>query len=120
MIQVLDKSFEVFITKEELSKEIATLGEQISKDYKDGDLVFLSVLNGAFMFTSDLMKNITIDCEVSFVKLASYEGTNSTGKIKQLVGLNEDLEGRTVVILEDIIDTGNTLQEIYTIFSKIT
>lgn len=112
MIQVLDKSFEVFITKEELSKEIATLGDQISKDYKDGDLVFLSVLNGAFMFTSDLMKNITIDCEVSFVKMSSYSGVESKGKVDELIGLNGDLSGRDIVIVEDIVDSGLTIDKI--------
>ncbi len=112
MIQVLDKSFEVFITREELAKEIETLGEQISEDYKDGDLVFLSVLNGAFMFTSDLMKNITIDCEVSFVKMSSYSGVESKGRVDELIGLSGDLTGRDIMIVEDIVDSGLTIDKI--------
>lgn len=112
MIQVLDKSFEVFITREELAKEIETLGKQISEDYKDGDLVFLSVLNGAFMFTSDLMKNISIECEVSFVKMSSYAGVESKGRVDELIGLSGDMTGRDIVIVEDIVDSGLTIDKI--------
>jgi adenylate kinase len=93
------------------------LVNQISNDLKNEKPLFIGILNGSFMFVADFVRKYNFECEVSFVKLASYEGTNSTGKIKQLVGVNENLEGRTVVILEDIIDTGNTLQEIYQIFS---
>jgi hypoxanthine phosphoribosyltransferase len=80
---------------------------------KDKDPVFLSVLNGAFMFTSDLMKKVNIPSQLSFVKVSSYEGTASTGKIKQLIGIDEEIKGRTVVVLEDIIDTGTTIENVW-------
>ena len=91
---------------------MARVANEINKDLIGKNPLFLSVLNGAFMFTADLLKHITIPCEVSFVKLASYEGTSSTGTIKEMIGLNADLTGRTVVIIEDIVDTGLTMQHL--------
>jgi hypoxanthine phosphoribosyltransferase len=85
------------------------LGQRLSKDLEGKNPLFLSVLNGAFMFTADLLREMTIPCEVSFVKLASYEGTTSTGKVKEVIGINEDLTGRTVVIVEDIVESGKTM-----------
>jgi len=108
--------FESFIEPKEINTIVHSLAEQVSKDCKGETPLFIGVLNGSFMFAADFVRAYKGDCEISFVKLASYQGTSSTEKIKHLVGLNEDLEGRTVVILEDIIDTGNTLQEIYKIF----
>lgn len=116
IIKLHDKYFKSYISEDKIQEAIKTLVKQVYEDCKDETPIFLGILNGCFMFVADFVRQYNGDCEVSFVKLASYEGTNSTGKIKQLVGVNEDLEGRTVVILEDIIDTGNTLQEIYTIF----
>jgi adenylate kinase len=117
IIKLHDKYFRSYISKEKIEKAVQFLVNQISNDLKNEKPLFIGILNGSFMFVADFVRKYKFECEVSFVKLASYDGTNSTGKIKQLVGVNENLEGRTVVILEDIIDTGNTLQEIYQIFS---
>jgi adenylate kinase len=117
VIQVLDKSFEVFITREELAAEIASLASDINKDYQDKDLVFLSVLNGAFMFTSDLMKHITVDCEISFIKMSSYAGVESRGRVDELIGLSGDLTGKDIIIVEDIVDSGLTIDKIISLLS---
>ncbi|MFD1293403.1 adenylate kinase [Lutibacter holmesii] len=116
IIKLHDKYFKSYISAEKIDEAVQALVTQVENDLKGEKPLFIGILNGSFMFVADFVRKYNSDCEVSFVKLASYEGTNSTGKIKQLVGVNENLEGRTVVILEDIIDTGNTLQEIYEIF----
>lgn len=116
IIKLHDKYFRTYLSEDKIAAAVKKLVKQISKDHKNEIPIFIGILNGSFMFVADFVRKYKYNCEVSFVKLASYQGTNSTGKIKQLVGINENLEGRTVIILEDIIDTGNTLQEIYDIF----
>ena len=116
MIQVFDKSFEVFITAEEIQQEIEALGASINEDYAGKEVTFVSVLNGAFMFTSDLIKHIHLDCEVSFVKVSSYAGTESRGQLDELIGLNTYPRGKHVIIVEDVVDTGVTIERIRKLF----
>ena len=110
IIKVKDKKFKLSITADEINNAVENLAMQLNHDLKDKNPLFLVVLNGAFIFAADLYRKITIDSEISFVKLASYSGTSSSSDVKELIGLNEKLKGRTVVILEDIIDTGTTMQ----------
>ncbi len=117
IIKLNDRYFEPYISATEIQATVARLALEIKADLPEGETpLFVGILNGCFMFVADLIRAFDGNCELSFVKLASYEGTSSTGKVKQLLGINEDLTGRTVVILEDVIDTGATLQEIYNIF----
>jgi hypoxanthine phosphoribosyltransferase len=118
MIHLHDKTFEPFISSEEIDFAIANMAKQMDDDFFDEVPVFVGILNGSFMVMSDLMKHYRGMCEVSFMKMASYEGTESTNDVKQLIGINENLEGRTVVIVEDIVDTGNTIEELKTIFKE--
>ena len=111
-IQIKDKMFTVSIKEQDILKEVTRVANEINRDLAGKNPLFLSVLNGSFMFTADLLKRITIPCEISFVKLASYQGVSSTGVIKEVIGINEDLTDRTVVIVEDIVDTGLTMQRL--------
>ena len=110
-IKIKDKSFRVSIPEAEIKARVKALAEQMSKDLEGKNPIFLAVLNGAFIFAADLMREMTIPCEISFVKLASYQGTTSTGKVKEVFGINEDLSGRTVVIVEDIVESGQTMKQ---------
>lgn len=118
MIQLHDKKFEVFISGEEINFAIENMAKQIEADFFDDIPVFIGVLNGSFMVVSDLLKKYSHNCEVSFVKVASYQGTQTTHSIKELIGINQDLEGRSVIIVEDIVDTGNTIEELKKMLKK--
>lgn len=111
-IHILDKTFIEYITEEAIQERIAELARQVNSDMEGRDVVFLGILNGAFLFAADLFRRIELQARISFVKLASYEGTSSSGTIKELIGWNEDIKNKTVVILEDIVDTGHTLERI--------
>ena len=110
VVQILDKKFKTSIPAPEIKERVKAVAERINNDLKDKNPLFLAVLNGSFIFAADLMREITIPCEISFVKLASYQGTTSTGKITEVIGINEELSGRCVVIVEDIVDTGLTMK----------
>lgn len=110
IVKIKDKTFETSISEQEIKERVRKLAQQMSKDLEGKNPLFLAVLNGSFIFAADLMREMTIPCEISFVKLASYQGTTSTGKITEVIGINEDLAGRTVVIIEDIVESGKTMK----------
>ena len=116
MIQINDKSFEVFIRENELHEKIKSLAARINEEYQGKEVIFIAILNGAFMFASDLLKSITLPCEISFVKVSSYHGgMSTTGRVDELIGLNASIENKEVIILEDIVDTGITIDKIITL-----
>ena len=111
-IQLLDKKFALSISEEEIIEKIALVADKMNIELADKNPLFVAILNGSFMFAADLMKKINFPCQISFVKLASYHGTTSTNNVLELVGLNENLAGRTVVIVEDIVDSGLTMTKV--------
>ncbi len=113
-----DKTFRPFISEDEIQSAIKQTALQIQKDYEGLCPVFMGVLTGSFLFTADLVREFKGDCEVSFMRVASYEGTETTGEVKEVLGIKENLEGRHVVIIEDIVDTGNTLEKLFEIVKK--
>lgn len=109
-IQVKDRTFRPFIGAEEISKRVAAIGAQLSKDLEGKNPLFLAILNGSYVFAADLLRSITTPCEISFIRVSSYSGMESTGQLTEVIGLKENIEGRTVVIVEDIIDSGFTME----------
>jgi hypoxanthine phosphoribosyltransferase len=111
-VHLHDLDFELFIPEAEVNEAVARMASELSAKYSGKRPLFVGVLNGSFFFAAELLKRLTIECEITFVKVASYHGTSSTGKVTDLIGFNERIEGRDVVILEDIVDTGNTIVHI--------
>jgi hypoxanthine phosphoribosyltransferase len=111
-ISILDKKFREFLTEEVIQQRIGELARQVNEDLAGKEVVFLGILNGAFLFAADLFRRIDFPARISFIKLASYQGTSSQGLIKELIGWNEDIKNKTIVVIEDIVDTGNTLERI--------
>ncbi len=119
-IKLKELTFEVMIPGEKIDEAVAAVAQRINCDYAERQTpLFLGVLNGSFMFMSDLMKKIELDSELSFVKLASYEGTSTTGSVKSLIGLNSSIEGRHVIIVEDIVDSGNSIEHLVETLSPL-
>ncbi len=110
VVKIHDKSFETSIPESEIKQRVKAVANQISHDMEGKNPLLLAVLNGAFVFAADLMREMTIPCEISFVKLASYQGVTSSGTVKEVIGINENLAGRTVIIVEDIVESGLTMK----------
>jgi adenylate kinase len=118
LIKLQDKLFKPYLSEEEILSAVQKMADEVARDYKDEVPIFVGVLNGSFMFVADFLKAYQYPCEVSFVKLSSYQGLTSTGIVETLLDVSEDIEGRSVIILEDIIDTGRTLQQLVNLFSN--
>lgn len=114
MINILDKTFVPFISREKIEKRISELAAGINSDYAGSCPVFIIVLNGAFLFASELVKNISLSCEINFIRLSSYSQTASTGSVREIIGMDASIAGRDVIIIEDIVDTGLTMSQLIT------
>ena len=118
-IKLLDKEFETYIEYDIVKKAIERVAHEISNDLKNEDVLFICILNGSFRFTAELFKDVDlVEPEVTFLKLSSYDGIDTTGQVKKLIGLNEPVKGRTLVVLEDIVDTGTTIIEVMNILKE--
>lgn len=117
-IKLKDKTFRLSMLEADIIACVRKVADKINKDYAGRQPLFLPVLNGSFMFASDLLKNINLDCEICFVKMSSYEGTSSTGKVKEVIGISDSVEGRDIIIVEDIVETGKTILEMKTMLEK--
>jgi hypoxanthine phosphoribosyltransferase len=111
-MKILDLEFKPYIDRSEILHKVRKMAESINLDYKDKDPLFLSILNGSFIFTADLLREINVQSQISFIKLSSYSQVTSTGKVKELIGLNDNVFNRNLIIIEDIIDSGLTLQHV--------
>ncbi len=111
-MKVKDKEFVSYLSEDEIQTKIKALANQLNKDYKEAKPLFIAILNGSFMFASDLFKEIDLACEISFMKLSSYAEMSSTGNVRELIGLNENVFNREVIIIEDIVDTGHTMKNV--------
>lgn len=118
-IKVSDKFFVPFISADTINKAVKEVANRINKDYKDREPIFISALNGAFMFTSDLMKKITVDSSLTFIKVCSYCGDKSQGTVNTIFGLNLDIEGKDIIIIDDIVDSGLTINEVHAMMSEL-
>ena len=118
-VKILDKDFELFIEAADIQNSIKNVALAINEELRGKEPIFVAVLNGSFMFAGDLMKHVNISSEITFVRIASYKGVNSTNDMKEVLGLNEDIKGRTVVIVEDIVDTGHTIDRLITQFEAL-
>ena len=111
-IRLHDTDFKIYIKHDDILNKIREIGDTISQNFKDKDVILIGILNGSFMFLSDLAKQLSINCSISFIKLSSYENTNSTGKVTELLGLSDDIKNKTVIVVEDIIDSGLTIKNL--------
>ncbi|MBK6265444.1 hypoxanthine phosphoribosyltransferase [Marivirga sp. S37H4] len=119
MIKILDKTFEIYIEETKILQRVAELGKELDRDFKDKNPLMISVLNGAFIFSADLIRCMGIQPEITFIRVASYEELQSTGKVKEVLGLKENIFNRDILLVEDIVDTGETLSYLVEMFETL-